>query len=147
MKTSHIFCLVIAVGVTGCGGVSEPTDARTLAKCYSAEFGAEPPAGVTNLKAKQVVVGDAGGAWLRFEANSNIITQIVSNHFLVPSDRMTFISRSGGANTPSWWKPEEDSLTVFWINNQWTKGSNYSQAVLGTDKARRVVYFHHGISF
>jgi hypothetical protein len=139
-------CLIIAVAFTGCGGTTEPTDTVTLAKCYATEFGIRPPAGVKNIKAKQVVVGDAGGAWLRFEANSNIITQILSNHF-VPSDHTTFISNSDGGNTPSWWKPEEDALTVFYINNQWTKGSNYSVAVLGYDNAHNVVYFHHGISF
>jgi hypothetical protein len=138
--------LSIFVVLYGCGGTSEPTDKSTLAKCYATEFGVDPPTGITNLKAKQVVVGDAGGAWLRFEANSNIITQIISNRF-IPSDRVTFDSSSGGANTPSWWRPEEDSLTAFFVNNQWTKGSNYSVAVLGYDDAHRVVYFHHGVSF
>src|SRR3954451_14621504 len=114
-------CLAIAVALSGCGGTSEPTDARALAECYRTEFGTGPPTGITNLRAKQVVVGDAGGAWLRFEANSNIVAQIVSNRF-APSDRVTFSSNSGGGNTPGWWKPEADSLTVFFINNQWRKG-------------------------
>ena len=141
-----LICLVIYVALIGCSGVSEPTDASTLAKCYETEFGVKPPAGVANLKVKQVVVGDAGGAWLRFEASSSIISQIVSNRF-ASSDRMTFISNSGGGNAPSWWKPENDLLTDFYINNQWTKGSNYSVAVLGYNNASRVAYFHHDVSF
>jgi hypothetical protein len=142
---SCTFSIVTAL-LTGCGGTSEPTDADTLAKCYATEFGSKPPVGVINLKAKQVAVGDAGGAWLRFEANSNIIAEIISNRF-VQSDRNTFVTSSGGGNAPSWWKPEEDALIFFYSNNQWTKGSNYSVAVLGYDNAHRVVYFHHGVSF
>ena len=139
-------CSAVALTLCGCGGTSEPTDATTLARCYATEFGTEPPSGVTNLRAKQVVVGDAGGAWLRFEADSNVVLQIISNRFIL-SDRSIFISDSGGGNTPAWWKPEADSLTVFYINNQWRSGSNYSVAVLGSDEVHHVVYFHHGISF
>jgi hypothetical protein len=130
----------------GCGGTYEPSNDQGRAKCYAAEFGGPPPVGVTNLQAKQVVVGDAGGAWLRFEANSNFVSLLLSNRFS-PSDRFTFVSRSGGGNTPLWWNPEVDVLTSFYINNQWRAGSNYSVAVIAHDNARRVVYFHHGISF
>jgi hypothetical protein len=147
MKVLLLFIyLIITVTMAGCGGVSEPTDAETLAKCYKTEFGDLPPVGVSNLKAKQVVIGDAGGAWLRFEADSNIVAQIVSNRF-IPSDRATFIENSGGANAPLWWEPEKDSLAIFYINNQWSRGSNYSVAVFGCDDAHHTVYFHHGVSF
>ena len=142
-----IICLIVVLSLSGCGGTSEPTDTATLAKCYATEFGTVPPSGVTNLRAKQVVVGDAGGAWLRFEVDSNIVSQIISNRF-VPSDRTSFsIYSSPSGNTPGWWKPEADSLTAFYINNQWRPGSNSSIAVLAHDAAHRVIYFHHGISF
>ena len=140
------FCFFVALVLSGCGGVSEPTDPQTLAKCYATEFGQQPPAGVSNLKARQVIVGDAGGAWLRFEADSNIVAQIVSARF-TPSDRGTFISDSVGGNTPAWWKPEDDSLADFYICHQWRSSTNYSEAVLACDAAHHVVYFHHGISF
>ena len=105
-----------------------------------------PPAGVTNLQVKTSVVYDTGGIWLRFEADSNVVSQILSNRF-TPSDQSTFISYSGRGITPAWWKPEADSLTAFYINNQWRPGSNYSIAVLAHDAGHRVVYFNHGISF
>jgi hypothetical protein len=139
-------CLALVFFLSGCGGVSDPTDAHTLAQCYATEFGQQPPAGVTNIKARQVIVGDAGGAWLRFEADSNIVAQIVSSRF-VSSDRAAFISDSGGGNTPAWWKPDHDSLTAFYICNQWRPGTNYSVAVLAHDASCHIVYFHHGISF
>jgi hypothetical protein len=131
---------------SGCSGSYEPSNAQERAKCYATEFGAAPPPGLNNLQAKQVIVGDAGGAWLRFEANSNVLSGILSNRFS-PSDRLTFLSNSRGGNTPRWWNPEADALTSFYISNQWRPGSNYSVAVIGHDASRRVVYFHHGISF
>lgn len=141
----HIFS-VLLLALTGCSGSSEPTSSAALAKCYATEFGVGPPASVTNLQAKQVIVGDAGGAWLRFEADSNTVTQLISGRF-TPSDHAMFENTSGGGNTPSWWNPEADSLTAFYVNNQWRKGSNYSVAVLAHDSARHVVYFSHRISF
>ena len=131
---------------SSCGGTYEPSNAQDRAKCYATEFGTAPPAGLTNLQAKQVIVGDAGAAWLRFEANSNVISGILTNRF-APSDRSTFLSNSRGGNTPVWWNPEGDALTLFYINTQWRPGSNYSGAVIGHDAFRHVVYFHHGISW
>jgi uncharacterized protein YceK len=140
------FCLAVVLVLSGCGGVSDPTDPKTLAQCYATEFGQQPPAGVSNLKARQVIVGDAGGAWLRFVADSNVVAQIISSRF-TSSDRAAFISDSGGGNTPAWWKPEDDSLADYYICSQWRSGTNYSVAVLACDAAHHVVYFHHGISF
>src|SRR5579859_7997597 len=134
-------CLVIALTLSGCGGSSEPTDAPTLAQCYATEFGTTPPSTVKNLKAKQVVVGDAAGAWLRFEADSNIVSQIISNRFTI-SDLTSFkiYGDYDGGNTPAWWRPQLDTLTAFYINTQWRPGSNYSIAVLAYDATNRLVY-------
>jgi hypothetical protein len=103
---------------------------------------------VKSLRAKQVVVGDAGGAWLRFETDSNTLSQITSNRFL-PSDFTDFkiYGQLDGGNTPSWWHPVPEVLSQFYINKQWRPGSNYSIAVLAYDSAHHLVYFHHGISF
>jgi hypothetical protein len=148
MRIVAILCsLTLASALVGCGGSSEPTDQATLNECYKTEFGVVPPPGVVNLQAKQVVVGDAAGSWLRFEANSSIISNLISSHSFDVGERGRFISDSGGGNTPSWWKPEQDSLTSFYINSQWRKGSNYSIAWLAFDNTRKIVYFHHGMSF
>jgi len=143
-----ILCSAAILMLFGCAGASEPTDAPTLAKCYATEFWTPPPLGVTNLKARQVVVGDAGGAWLRFEADSNVVSAIVSRRFS-PSDRTDFsvYGRLEGGNTPQWWHPKLDAITAYYINKQWTPGSNYSVAVLAYDATNHLVYFHHGISF
>ena len=147
--TKYLPCIYLALALvlSGCSGASEPTDPPTLAKCYAAEFGQSPLAGITNLQARQVVVGDAGAAWLRFEANSNIVTQLVSSRF-APSERAKFIEESIGGNIPRWWRPEEDELTDFYICNQWRSDTNhYSVAVLAHDIRQHVIYFHHAISF
>lgn len=141
-------CLAAVLTLSGCGGTSEPTDARTLAKCYAEEFGALPPLGITKLRAKQVVVYDAGGAWLRFEADSNVLAQVMSNRF-TNSDLTDFkiYGDYDGGNTPGWWQPQLEALTAFYINKQWRPGSNYSIAVIAYDATNRIVYFHHGMSF
>jgi hypothetical protein len=143
-----LVCLAAMLTLSGCGGTSEPSDASRLAKCYATEFGTAPPSGVRNLMAKQVVVGDSGGAWLRFEADSNVVSQIISNRFTA-SDWTDFsiYGQSNGGNTPGWWQPQRDALAAFYINKQWRPGSNYSIAVLAYDATNRLVYFHHGISF
>ena len=148
MRAFLLICAIAAFLFCGCGGVSEPSDPPTLAKCYATEFGTTLPAGITNLRAKQVVVGDAGGAWLRFETDSNTLSQIVSNRF-ARSDFTDFkiYGQLDGGNTPAWWHPAPETLSDFYINKQWRPGSNYSIAVLAYDPAHRLVYFHHGISF
>ena len=152
MKNLCILVLTIAYSapalvLLGCSGSSEPTDPAALAQCYATEFGSPPPAGVQNLKAKQVMVGDAAAAWLRFEADSNVISQIVHNRF-IESNQTEFriYGNPEGGNTPGWWQPNLDALSAFYINKQWRPGSNYSIAVLGYDPTNRLVYFHHGIS-
>jgi hypothetical protein len=149
MRTLRLsLCVTILTLLCGCGGVSEPTDAPTLADCYATEFASSPPARVRNLRAKQVIVGDAGGAWLRFETDSNTLSQITSNRFL-PSNATDFeiYGSPNGGNTPSWWHPVPEALGEFYINKQWRPGSNYSIAVLAYDRSNHLVYFHHGISF
>jgi len=84
---------------------------------------------------------------MRFDATPEIITQLLSTKRFQPSDAVTFRIYSEGGNAPAWWNPEKDSMTEFYINEKWTDTPNYSLAVLGFDKAKRVVYFHHGISF
>jgi hypothetical protein len=143
-----LICSAAVLTISGCGGSSEPTDARTLVKCYATEFGTAPPSGVRNLKAKQVVVGDAGGAWLRFEADSNVVSQIISNRFTASSwTDFSIYGHLEGGNTPKWWQPLPDTLDVFYVNEKWRPGPNYSIAVLAYDATNRLVYFYHGISF
>ena len=143
-----VFALILVVAlivVFLSNGTSEPSDAPTLAQCYATEFGTTPPLGVKNLRAKQYVVGDDAGAWLRFEADSNTFSQIISNR-LFSSDRTSFEMYGEGYDyAPSWLIAKLDALK-FYSNGQWTPGSNYSIAVIAYDSTNRIAYFHHGIS-
>jgi hypothetical protein len=149
VKPLHPFiCLIAVMALSGCGGSSEPTDGAALAKCYAQEFGAYPPAGVSHLQAKQVVVGDAGGAWLRFVADPVTFDNSVIKRF-TPCDHSTFAHYDGsGGNTPSWWKPAPTPTTKYYRCSNWRTGTNnYSESVIAYDRANNVVHFHHGISF
>lgn len=143
----HILvCAFASLLLIGCGSSYEPVDAKGLAKCYEFEFATPPPPGVTNLKAKNVVVRDAAQVWLRFEADSNIVSQIISNRF-TPTESHTFTLEGRGGNTPIWWTPESNALTAFYINKQWRPQSNATSiAVLAHDATKRIVYFTHSFS-
>lgn len=128
----------------GCSGSHEPTDAKGQAACYETEFGTLPPAGVAHIQAKQVIIGDAAGAWLRFEATPEIVDSLLKR--FGPSDRGVFNQNSGGGNTPAWWKPGSDHLTAFYEAEGWRKDFGNSTAVIAHDANKRVVYFSHGAS-
>ena len=135
----YLLFLCAAVATLGCS--SEPGDEAGKAACYEMEFGTPPPAGVTNLRAKQYVVQDTVVAWLRFEATPEIVDSLLKR--FAPSDRKAFDEASGGANTPEWWKPDGDQITVFYSVEGWSKDFPNSTAVIAHDAGKRVVYFSH----
>ncbi|RYD62260.1 MAG: hypothetical protein EOP83_15040, partial [Verrucomicrobiaceae bacterium] len=98
MKVIARYLLVCCAVVMALGCSSEPSDEKGKAACYEMEFGTLPPAGVTGIQAKQIVVGDAARAWLRFEATPEIVDSLLKR--FTPSDRQTFDEHSGGDNTP-----------------------------------------------
>ena len=117
---------------------SSPGD---LAAAYRTEFGVSPPADVTDIRARQIVVGDAGAAWLRFCASSQTIDLLLAR--FVPSDRLTFSQACAGGNVPSWWAPEEDRVETFYTADHWSRSFSRSKAYIGIDRDRHIVYFHH----
>lgn len=127
----------------GCGGTYEPTDQKKIALCYSAEFGGLPPAGTTNIQAKQIVIGDAVGAWLRFETTPATVDSLLKIGF-APTNGATFLQHSmAGANTPKWWKLEGSQVTSFYVFSGWRTNFSYSYAVIAHDVDKRLVYFCH----
>jgi len=105
------------------------------------EFGALPPAFIKNLRAKQVVIRDAAGAWLKFEATPELVDSLRSG--FVPSNRAIFDEHSRGENTPRWWTPDADQMTTFFVKDGWKKEFSHSTAVIAHDAGKRVVYFSH----
>ena len=143
-RLSSTIALASLFALLACGGTYEPRGSRELADCYATEFGATPPAAVSHLRAKQIVIGDFAGQWLQFEANSSVVSDLVRLGFM-PSNRAEFMRETGGANAPPWWQPEVGHLTTFYIHSRWRpRQFSHSVAVLAHDAEQRVVYFHHG---
>ena len=105
-----LFCAATLL-LVGCGGTYEPSDAKGQADCYRMEFGSLPPAGVTNILGKQIIIGDAARAWLRFEATPALVESLCKG--FTSTNRLTFDEHSGGENTPAWWTPDSDRITTL----------------------------------
>jgi hypothetical protein len=141
MKVIARYLMICCAAVMTPGCSSEPSDAKGQAECYRTEFGTLPPAGVTNIRAKQIVIRDSARAWLRFEAAPEIVDSLLKR--FTPSNRQTFDEHSGGDNTPAWWKPDSDHITVFYAVEGWSKDFSNSTSVIAHDAEKRVVYFCH----
>lgn len=143
MKVIARYLLICCAVVTalGCSGSHEPTDAKGQAECYQTEFGSLPPACIAHIQAKQVMIGDAARAWIRFEATPEIVDSLLKR--FTSSDRGTFGQHSGGGNMPAWWKPDSDHLTAFYVVEGWRKDFGASYAVIAHDAEKGVVYFCH----
>ncbi|WP_193210768.1 hypothetical protein [Luteolibacter marinus] len=138
-------CLVPLVLFTGfCIWLFGPADFHSpgdLAAAYRTEFGSDPPPDVTDLNARQIVVGDSGGAWLRFRASGTTIDSLLGK--FSATDRSHFAEAGTGANVPDWWTPEQDGIEFFYIAENWSDSWSDSVAVLGIDRSKSMVYFHH----
>ena len=117
---------------------SRPQD---LAAAYKTEFGTDPTADVTDIQARQVVVGDAGAAWLRFHASPSTIDTLLAR--FVKSDPAAFAEAGTGGNVPAWWKPDEDGVNEYYTADHWSRSFSRSEAFMGVDRAKGWVYFHH----
>ncbi len=135
----------LAAFLFGCSGSYEPTDSKGLAECYRKEFGIRPPAEVTNLHAKQVIIGDGARAWLRFETTPVFVDALVKS--FTPTNRETFEMFSGGANTPRWWAPDSSHITAYFGVGGWNKNFAHSYAVMAHDSSKRTVFFCHDGDF
>src|SRR5258708_3282930 len=116
--TALILLVWVALLLAGCGGTYEPTDKNGVAQCYRMEFGVPPPAEVANIHGKQIIIGDGARAWLRFQATPALVDSLLKRGFK-PTNRETFNMHSGGANTPKWWTPDSNQVTVFYGFGGW----------------------------
>ncbi len=122
-------------------GPADLTSPKALATAYKTEFGTYPPADVADIQARQVVVGDSGGAWLRFRASKTTIDGLLTK--FTTSDRAAFSRAGQGGNVPGWWKPEADHVDTFYKAEHWSHNFRYSAAWLGLNRETGVVYFSH----
>ena len=141
LATQLLLLFFVPLLFVSCGGTYEPTDTEGKARCYQMEFGVLPPLEVTNLQGKQMIIGDAVTAWLRFEATPALVDTLLKG--FTPSDRQTFDQHTGSAHNPVWWAPEQDRITTFHFIEGWRKDLSPSSAVLAYDADKRVVYFCH----
>lgn len=95
----------------------DPASQRDLDTSYQADFGNLPPAGVTVLKARQLIFLDSGGQWLLLKATPEQIDKHIAMGF-TKSDSTTFDYNARGA-APDWWTPPKE--LEFYQNDNWSK--------------------------
>lgn len=119
----------------------DPTSEADLKEAYRADFEVPPPAGITVLKARQIIVGDAGGQWLLLKASPKEIARHVEKGFTPAQQVPRDFNGQAGANAPSWWQPPTDHLQLY-ENQHWTKGGfSNSCAAMGVDTASGLIWF------
>lgn len=124
-------------------GPRDWTDARALVGAYQTEFGKPPSADVSEIKSRQIVIGDSARAWLSFKASPETISKLLER--FTPSDKGTFDNAKLG-ETPPWWKPEDSKLVSFYTSDGWSTNFAHSRALLGIDASKQIVYFCHETS-
>lgn len=117
-------------------------DPAGLRGAYQFEFGEEPTEDVTMIQCRQVVVGDAGAAWLSFHAAPETVERLLRKKF-VASDAAIFRTAGEGGNCPSWWQPDADGMQQFYKAEGWSKYFRVSEGFLAHDREKQIVYFHH----
>lgn len=132
-------CILLISWFFGPVDYESPAD---LAGAYQTEFHELPPADVADIKARQVVVGDSGAAWLRFRASSQTIEKLLLR--FSRSDKRTFMRATGQA--PAWWNPDADNAELFYLSEHWSGHWSRSTAYAAVDQKKRVMYFHHEAS-
>ena len=120
----------------------DPTSATELGEAYRADFGVLPPPGISVIKARQVVIGDAGGQWLLLKASPEEITRHIAMGFTVPRYIPADFDGKAGANAPGWWTPPTSRLQLY-ENQEWSKAGGWSdsRAALGIDRGAGLIWF------
>ncbi len=121
----------------------DPSSEVALKNAYKADFGTLPPAGVTVLKARQIIVGDAGGQWLLLKASPQEIERHIAMGFKKLDAIPDAFDGRAGPNAPKWWQPPTDGLETY-ENKNWRKDGGWlrSEAVIGVDRGSGLIWFH-----
>jgi hypothetical protein len=120
----------------------DPTTKADLQNAYKADFGTLPPAGVTVLKSRQIVIADSGGQWLLLKATPEEIDRHIGMGFQKAEAAPRDFRDEAGANAPKWWQPPTARLELY-ENTNWSKAGGWhsSQATMGVDRASNLIWF------
>ena len=125
-------------------GPVDYTNPQDLTEAYRSEFGSNPPSDVTDSHVHVVVVGDAWAAWHRFQAANTTIDSLVAK--FEPTDQQSFRNATGGGNMPGWWSPDASGVDAYYVAHHWHGKDGYSEAYMGVNRTKGVIYFYHGES-
>jgi hypothetical protein len=102
--------LCCSIALFSCGGSNEASSSKEAAGWYKFEFDIEPATTIHDIKAKQIVVGDAARAWLRFRASKQDVDLLISRGFhpILAHDFEQELNLENG-NAPSWWQVSKNS--------------------------------------
>jgi len=121
-------------------GPVDYTSPQDLKEAYHTEFGSDPPPDVTDFQVRVAVLGDWWGAWHRFRAAGATIDSLITK--FEPTDRQSFSDAIGTGSMPGWWRPDADGVDAYYVAHQWRSESGHSEAYLGINRAKGVVYFY-----
>jgi hypothetical protein len=137
-----LFCLS---GLLSCGGSHEAETAAEAASCYKFEFDMDPASGVSNIKAKQIVVGDSVVAWLKFNVSSQDFDLLKARGFFpISYDNFEQELNLKSGNAPSWWQVSNNNK--FYKIVGWKKEFSYSCAFISYDVGKNIICFCHTAS-
>lgn len=120
----------------------DPTTQADLQKAYKADFGSLPPAGVTVLKSRQIVIADCGRQWLLLKTTPEQAERHIAMGFQKADTAPPDFRGEAGANAPKWWQPPTAQLEFYENTNRSKAGGWYaSQAAMGVDRASNLIWF------
>ncbi|EDY20408.1 hypothetical protein CfE428DRAFT_2332 [Chthoniobacter flavus Ellin428] len=120
----------------------DPTSEADLKAAYAADFGVAPPAGITVLKARQLVVGDAAVQWLLLKASPEEVEKHIAKGFVPARETLSDFDGRHNPNAPAWWKPPSGHLRLY-ESHHWepTGGGTSSEAAMGVDASSGLIWF------
>ena len=134
--------LLFLSGFPSCGGSHEAETAAEAEKCYKFEFDMDPSSGVSEIKVKQIVVGDAVVAWLKFNVSPQDFDLLKARGFYpIRYDDFEQELNLKSGNAPSWWQVSNNNK--FYKIVGWKKGYSYSCAFISYDAEKNVICFCH----
>lgn len=140
MKYLYIFS--ISIFLNSCSGQNESYDNSESVESFKFEFQEAPTPDIKKIHAKQIVVGDACRAWLKFEAAKSFEEKLKEKGFHVIS-KQEFDLHSRGGNVPAWWTIDTSDGVIFYGFDHWNKNYTNSFSVFWYDHNSKLMYFCH----
>ena len=120
----------------------DPTSEADLKDAYRADFEVPPPAGITVLKARQLVIGDSSTQWLLLKASPEEIEKHIAKGFTAATDAPNDFNGRIGPNAPKWWAPPTGHLQLY-VCEPWPPNARgtYNSAAMGVDTRAGLIWF------